>query len=29
AASWTFDKTPAAGRQEDDATLTTGLAVKF
>lgn len=29
AASWTFDNTPAAGRQEDDSTLTTGLAVKF
>lgn len=29
AASWTYDNTPAVGRQKDDSTFTTGLAVKF
>jgi len=29
AAGWAYDNSPAGGRQKDDTTLTTGIAVKF
>lgn len=29
AAAWTLDNTPAAGREKDDATLTSGISIQF